>query len=283
MICQMINSQRDPFLKEKRVSLLEMVQNPSRKKKEDLEQWMFIDLIDPIQIRRNLLNYNNCHALIIEFDNKDRFQVTIEQFTARYKHLAWILHTTSSHTKALHKFRVILPLDVPTAYSTWHSRCVRDEMEQYFIGIDPSSFSNFQKIPALPANPDDYQYVVNQGAKFSYVMIKDNVEVRLKLDAERRAESDRWRESRCKSDTINYEAYKAKVDESMEELIGYLPTSANGNRYNSFCSVMGKMLNCRYPDGTEVYDASDVKNMLQFKYWDNSLEKALRSFSRRRR
>lgn len=283
MKCYMINSQYDAFLKQREVSLLEMCKNPSKKKKEDLEQWMFMDLVDPMVIRRNLLNYNNCHALIIEFDNKDRFQITIEQFTARYKNLAWILHTTSSHTKALHKFRVILPLDVPTAYSIWHSRCVRDEMQVYFQGIDPSSFSNFQKIPALPANPNDYQYVVNQGAKFSYAMIKDNVEARTNAENELNIERARLRALLPKDMSFNYEAYKAKVIENKEREFGGCGARETGDRYTTLCKYCGSLLSALYPDGEYIFDDSEVMMIINSECRDNRVTKTVRDLTRRRK
>lgn len=260
-----------------------MCRNPSTKSKENLEQWMFIDLIDPMIIRRNLTNYNNCFAIIIEFDNKDGAYVSIDDFKAKYAHLSWILHTTSSHTATQHKYRVILPLDEPTPYRVWHNYQVRAEMQVYFPGIDPSSFSNFQKIPAYPANKADYQYIVNHGKKFGYAMIRDAVIERVRIAKEAEAEREAKRKSAMQYESINYEAYKAKVDESMDSMIASLPRSSNGNRYTSFCSAIGSMLSAKYPDGNWIYDVDEVKTAISSVYWDDAINKAWKNFSNRRR
>lgn len=279
----MINSQRDPFLKERDLSLLEMCKNPSNKKKDDLPQWMFIDLIDPMQIRRNLLNYKNCHLLIIEFDNKYGKYVSIEAFAEKYKHLSWILHTTSSHTPEVHKFRVILPLDTPTAYSIWHYKTVQEEMQLLFEGIDPSSFSNFQKIPALPANPDDYRYIVNHGVKFSYSMIKDNVEARIEEENRQIAERARQRALRPKNESFNYEAYKAKVIENKEREFGGCGARETGDRYHTLCRYCGSLLNAKYPDGEYIFDDLEVKTIITAEHSDARVNKMVRDLTRRRK
>lgn len=283
MKCYIINSQYDAFLKPREVSLLAMCKNPSKKKKEDLEQWMFMDLIDPMVIRRNLLNYNNCHALIIEYDNKIGKYVSIESFCVKYKHLTWILHTSSSHTKALHKFRVILPLDIPTAYSTWHSHPVKAEMQVFFEGIDPSSVSNFQKIPALPANHDDYQCVVNQGVKFSYSMIEDNVKARINAENALSIERAKLRALRPKDMAFNYEAYKAKVIENKEREFGGCGVSETGDRYTTLCKYCGSLLSATYPDGEYIFDDSEVMMIITSEYRDSRVTKMVRDLTRKRK
>lgn len=282
MICQVIKSQRDPFLKEMDLSLLEMCAKPSNLKKEDLPQWMFIDLIDPLSIRRNLTNYKNCYAIIIEFDNKEGEYLSIEAFASKYSHLAWILHTTSSHTKDKHKYRVILPLDEPTPYAIWHDYDVREIMKEYFKGVDPSSFSNFQKIPALPANPEDYYYHVNKGARFSFLYIRDHVN-KLRFDNEQKHKLSRpIREDGIPS-AINYEAYKAKVVSSIEDKYAGCGTAETGHRYTDLTSYCGKLLSAKYPDGYYVFDDHEVMHIIKSECKDPAVIKMVKSLSRRRK
>lgn len=259
-----------------------MCQNPSKKKKEELPQWMFIDLIDPMKIRRNYLNYKDCHALIIEFDNKEGKYISIDAFAEKYKHLTWILHTTSSHTKALHKFRVILPLDVPTAYSTWHHAHVRAEMQVYFEGIDPSSFSNFQKIPSLPANPSEYEYRVNKGVKFSFSMIRDGVNSRDEMEKKIALERAKERSTRKLDDSINYQAYKAKVIENLTREFGGCGRVETGHRYTDLVKYCTKMINARYPDNQYIFEDHEVMGTILGECHDQAVSKMVRTFLRKR-
>lgn len=279
----MINSQKDPFLKSREVSLIDMCKNPSKKKKEDLEQWMFIDLIDPIQIRRNLLNYNKCHALIIEFDNKEGPYVSIDEFAKKYEHLEWILHTTSSHTAQVNKFRVILPLDVPVEYGTWRNVHVKEEMKLYFEGIDPSSFSNFQKIPAYPSNKSEYRYLLNRGVKFSYSMIRDAVLAR--VEEEKVKEQSRLQKiANIPIDReFNYEAYKEKVIDNLTKKYGGCGARETGHRYTDLCSYCGSMTNAKYPDGSYIFDDPEILSAIKQECNQPNVMKMARTFCRNRK
>lgn len=283
MIAQMIVNNKDNLLAERNVSIRDYLLNPCNKPKDEVPLWLFVSLFKDSPRRRSMLNYEAICAIIIEWDNKTSIDMTIEQFMDKYKHLAYALHTTSSHTKDRPKFRVILPLDMEYPYTAFKDRFVKEAMLEYFPGIDASCFSNFQKIPALPANPDDYFCAMQGGAKFGLAMVQERIaELELcdRLDQELKAS---MRASRPQLDTVNYEAYKAKVDESMESMIASLPSRENGNRYTSFCSAIGRMLNAKYPDGNWVYDAEEVKSSIKSAYWDNAIESAWRSFSRSRR
>ena len=278
MKCLVKESKYSKTLREGDINLLSFLQNPSKLPKPQLPLWRFITFKPGVRNAVDQTLYDTIHMLIVEFDTGTTIQA-VEAIASDY---SYAIHTTSNHSKSLHKFRLMLPLDRSYPEALWRDEHVKTAMREKFPALDRSCFVNFQCIPALPPNPNDYYYNVHNGRKFSYADIKSKVEEYDMIETLNKQLDDAFKTKR-QFENINYDAYKAKVDESSEDLIASLPTGANGNRYNSYCSAMGKLLNCKYPDGTEVYDADEVRNMLQFKYWDNSLEKALRSFSRRRR
>lgn len=163
------------------IKLLPFLQTPSNLPKEKLPLWRFITYkhgFDRLVINQD--NYDTIHMLIIEFDNGTTIQA-VEALASDY---SYAIHTTSNHSKNLHKFRLMLPLDKSYPEALWRDdKHVKQAMAKLFPALDESCFRNFQCIPALPSNPEDYYYNVNQGRKFSYSDIADIVNS-LKLDDE---------------------------------------------------------------------------------------------------
>lgn len=168
------------MLREGDIKLLPFLQNPSRLPKEKLPLWRFITYkpgFDRLAINQD--NYDTIHMLIIEFDKGTTIQA-VEALASDY---SYAIHTTSNHSQSLHKFRLMLPLDQSYPEVLWRDdKHVKQAMAMKFPALDESCFRNFQCIPALPANPADYYYNVNQGRKFSYSDIANIVE-ELKFDS----------------------------------------------------------------------------------------------------
>lgn len=283
MIAQMIPNNKDNLLAERNVSIRDYVLNPCNKPKDEVPLWLFVSLHKDAPRRRNMLNYDAIHAIIIEWDNKVSISMTIEQFEVKYKHLAYALHTTSSHTTARPKFRAILPLDMKYPYSMFHDRFVKEAMLEYFPGIDASCFSNFQKIPALPANPSEYQYRINQGAKFSYCLIKNKVEAKVNAEKEKNAERARLRALRPKDMSFNYDAYKQAALINITAEFAGCGRCKSGHRYSDLCSYAGKLINAKYPDATYIFDDAEVESIILHEYSDNNIKKMLNAFLRNRK
>lgn len=279
MKCLTIKDKFTTIVLEEDINLVQMLQNPIIGDKDKLPLWRFCTQKPDAHGRTND-QLATIHALLIEYDAGE---VTIDQFVEKYKEYAFALYTSPSHAPWKHKFRVILPLDQDYQFELWTCREVKCVMKQVFPTIDPTCFTNWQRIPGT-ANPEHYKYHINKGKKFSYSLIKDKVDeivLEEKLDREM-ACAFRLSSSQGNGE-VNREAYKAKVDQTTNALVRDLPSHENGSRYSEFCSVMGKLLNCKYPDGEYIYDKHSIKMLLSRVYWDHGLEKALTSFSRRRK
>ena len=262
------------------INLLHFIKNPSNKPKKELPLWRFITLKEGSERKANQEYYDTIHMLIVEFDHGVRIP-EIEQLASEY---SYALHTTSNHTQEEHRFRLMLPLDISYPESFWRLPLVKQAMQIKFPGLDKSCFINYQCIPALPANPSDYYYKIQGGRKFGYNEIAEIV-LRLEFDEEMERkflEASKPKRVYLEGEDTHFDRYKEKVDDSSDRLIASLPSHENGTRYHDFCSVIGKLLNCKYPDGEFIYDPEDIKMMLRTVYWDNAIEKAWRSFSRKR-
>lgn len=280
MIAQLIRTQYDNKLLECEVDIVTVLKNPVTASKTALMQWQFLKLKEGAPSIRCQDNYSTRHALILDIDKN----WTISAFEKEYSHLAFAIHTTSSHTPEINKFRVILPLDCEYPNELFRDTNVQHALREYFPGFDPSSLSNFHKLPVLPANPVDYYCNFNKGTRFSYSLIKARVdEIVMSEQLDRELDGAFCKSTLAGSGEVNKAAYKAKVDQTTNALVRGLPAHENGSRYQEFCSAMGTLLNNKYPDGEHIYDRYDIKTLLSQVYWDRSLDKALTSFARRRK
>lgn len=265
------------------INLLHFIKNPSDRPKKELPLWRFITLKEGAERRANQELYDTIHMLIVEFDNKNGAYTSIEKVEELAKDYSYAIHTTSSHTPAAHRFRLMLPLDISYPESFWRLRTVKDAMIRKFPGLDDTCFVNYQCIPALPANPSNYYYKIQNGRKFGYEEIREIVEaIEFDEEMDRKFNESLKPKRQFIEASTNYDRYKEVVDEKMEQLVQSLPRHDNGSRYSEFCSVMGTLLNSKYPDGEYIYGVTEVEHMLRSIYWDGNLAKALRSFSRRR-
>ena len=164
MIVQVIRNEYDNVLKQEDISLAVMLTHPLNMPKKKLPQWQFIQLIEGAPKVRNQDYYATRHALVLDIDKN----MSIAEFEDRYSHLAYALYTTSNHRVEGDRYRVILPLDVEYPNELFKFESVRYALQSYFPGFDPSSLSNFHKLPVLPPNPSDYYYAFNKGRKFSF-------------------------------------------------------------------------------------------------------------------
>lgn len=278
MKCLTIKDKWDTKVLEENVSLRDLLSSPIVGPKDKLPLWRFCTQIEGAKGRTND-QLESIHCLMVEYDSGE---VTVEEFIEKYSEYAFALYTSPSHSPVKHKFRVILPLDQPYEFALWSSREVKTAMLNVFPNIDPTCFTNWQRIPGCESL-ENYRYFLNSGKKFGFDVISKKVKDIIEEEKISREIDRAFRINRANSGEINKEAYKAKVDDSMNDIIRQLPSHKNGSRYIEFCSAMGKLLNAKYPDGQHIYSKDDVEHMLKRVYWDGDLAKALRSFARKRK
>lgn len=274
-----VKSQYDTLIREEDVNLLSLLSNPVSLPKDKIPQWIFANKVDG-EFKRKNSSIATVHCMQIEYD---KGEITVDEWVTRYSNYSFALYTSSGHTPNLHKFRVIIPLKESVEYSNFISRLSKNIMCEIFTGIDDSCFTNWQKIPALTlADPSFYKYVTNNGKKFDYIEeVWNKVEYIIQQEEQIKQMQDILNPKKTYN-TINYDAYKLKVDESMEDLISDIPSRENGGRYRAFVSVMGSMLSSKYPDGVEIYSIHDIRHMLRRVYWDSNLENTLKRLERGR-
>lgn len=119
----------------------ESIQHPaSFPSKESIPLWRFVTLngrpgrCDDI--------YTAVTAMTVEYDDGI---VTPEQFAEAHRDDVFMAYTTWSHTEEKPRFRVILPLKTPVAWGDY--KLIKNDLLALFPGCDPSSASNWQKIP----------------------------------------------------------------------------------------------------------------------------------------
>ena len=281
MICQTIQHNRDNVLVTLDLDILRVISDPLESSKDETPLWLFVDLLEGAKHKRDQLNYNNLHALIIEFDSG----LTIPEFEERYSYLEYYLHTTSSHSSEKHRFRVILPLDEPYPYQLFKHRFVKPCMVEYFKGLDPSCFSNFQKLPALPKVQSEYYYKYNSGIYFSYALIRHNVDTMIlkeQKEEERRIKLIEYRRANNPNHP-NLEKYKAKVVENIQSEIYSIPRTKCGHRYTDLVRVTGKMLAAKYPDGDHIFDLEEIEDLVLGHTNSSNVKKMIRDLERHRK
>jgi len=96
----------------------------------------------------------------LDFDD----DITIDQFTEKYKQYQFWLYTSSSHTEEHHKFRVIfkgsnLQYDFIEPIKR---RAFKLAIKKYFGPVDDKALGP-ERILALPRITPNYQYIINNG------------------------------------------------------------------------------------------------------------------------
>ena len=278
MICQTILNNYDNILLQYDVSITKMIKEPVALPKDEVPLWLFVTLKPNATTDRKQNNYDTIHTLIIEFDDG----TSIKDFQSKYAQYKYALHTTSSHKPEHNKFRVLLPLDKSYDYQLFKQQNVKQSLIQHFKGIDPSCFSNFQKIPALPSNPTDYYYYFNKGEiSFGYSEIECEVNKLKLIDISKQQMNDTLQSLKPQMKT-NIEAYKNKVWESVENDISKIPPTKNGNRYNNLVTLTAKMCNAKFPDGYNIFENYEIESTIKRVYWDNAIAKLVSTFIQNR-
>ena len=239
-------------VQELNVDLLKCLKEPANLPKDQLPLWRFITLKDGAPLRAINVNYDTIHALILEFDKG----VSIEGVQKLIQKYSYAMHTTSSHTKEHNRFRVILPLDGPYPEPFWTRKNVVKAMVKLIPGLDDSCFRNYQCIPVLPANPDDYFYEIHSGTRFNFGEIINEVHRLDEIDAFDQLWFDLKLEERNRNRKEEYE-YVFDIENYIEEfVIGRLDSVDwfnPGDRDNSLISFCGKWKTKCKNEGISTY------------------------------
>lgn len=158
----MIDNQFDNILSDMDVNIMQHVRNPLDIPKVELPQWIFATRKEGCRIR-TATSYDKVHALILDYDH----DITIDEWERDNSEYAYVLHTSSGHSKNTNKFKCIIPIKDPIEYSVLNTKCVLDAFMIKFPNIDMSSNRNTQKLPSFPNIKTDYYYSTNTGKKFS--------------------------------------------------------------------------------------------------------------------
>ena len=279
MKCLTIRSQFDNRLVDEDINLVHLLSNPCTLPKDQVPQWLFASRKEGC-FRRCNESIADVHCLVVEYDKG----ITIAEWEQQFSHYAYALHTTSSHTLALNKFRCILPMAMPIPFELLKSRESKMVLKEIFGNIDPSCVVNFQKIPALPANPSDYYSNVNKGRKFNYV---DEVapgisRITMNEEIEKQFQYSQ-RQKYIQREGTNLEAYKAKVLENKEREFGGCGARETGDRYTTLCRYCGSLLHSIYPTGDYIFDDSEVMAIITSECRDSRVIKMVRDLIRRRK
>jgi hypothetical protein len=166
----------------------------------------------------------------------------------------------------------------------WRLSNVKQAMKELFPALDITCFVNFQKIPAVPANPIDYVYHVNRGERFSYDVIDSRVkelDTTEELDAKL---NDSIKKSNKRTfENNNLEAYKNTALANVRREYQGCGQAETGDRYLRMCSYTGKLLSMQYPDGNHMLTHEEVRSIIKCEYWDVRIAKMVRSFCTRRK
>jgi hypothetical protein len=104
-------------------------------------------------------NSGNANAIVLDYDNGYSINEFQDQFRNKFK---YYLHTSFSHTAEKHKFRVIIPLEMPFLMSS----TARTFLLEYFPNIDPTCL-NYRGFYAPGLTPgSNYYYQCNNNVPF---------------------------------------------------------------------------------------------------------------------
>lgn len=137
--------------------------------KQDCSAWSFLSTIDCKTYLQKEHKVSAVNALIIDYDSPE---MSIEKAKDIFKKYKFYLYTTWSHlTKNnIHKFRVILPLDIPCLYEEYVK--YRPAFKKHFSYADKTTFDRSRKM-FMPYCSDNYEYFINEGELYSLNAIKE--------------------------------------------------------------------------------------------------------------
>jgi Zn ribbon nucleic-acid-binding protein len=261
------------------VNIVDFVKNPSLLPKKDLPLWRFCELKDDAPLIANQLNYTVTRMIILEFDHS----VSIQDVENRASKYTYALHTTSNHTNQSHRFRLMLPLDKDYPDELWRSRYVKIAMLGLFPGLDATCFVNYQCIPALPNNPQDYYCSFNNGIRFGYDCISEKV-IEMEFDDQL---AEAWTVAHRKTFNLTDESkqkYHDIVLESLQRKYGGCGSSQTGHRYSDLCSYAGALCNAKDKLTDDwVFNKIEIEQLIKCEYWDTAIAKMVRAFLSRRK
>ena len=185
------------------------------------------------------------YALTLEYDGT----LPIERFVSCYKHLRFLLFTTSSHTPERHKYRVIIWMERPV------KQCVlvanRHILLDYFPEHDPMSVSVWQSFPNRLNS--DYQWRVNPGMDYDWDMVVERAEIKGLIERAPGTKATVQLKLNCLGTplgTSRPDLYKQILDKEFVSSLSAIPQyQTGGRRYAKFFSLI-----CRLRDATVGYD-----------------------------
>jgi len=137
--------------------IIHMIKNPMKTCKDYCKYIFPCDFTPPCERKQQYAK--TVYFQILDIDNKD---CTVDIHTAieKLKHWQFALHTSSSHTKTHHKFRVYLPLSKAIKAKDFYSKTVQNVFKKLFNWCDASAF-RFIGFYAPNETSEDYYYHIN--------------------------------------------------------------------------------------------------------------------------
>lgn len=138
----------------------------------EIQLWSFYTLIDsPVcgefgYPRGIADNVKDVVCMQIDFDGGR----TMQSFAKEFKDYKWGLYTSKSHSSALHKFRVVMPLETPIARELFSNKKSKEWLMEIFSGCDKTTFDRWrkQRVPYVtPESVHGYKSHINDGKLFS--------------------------------------------------------------------------------------------------------------------
>lgn len=273
MICQIIKNRFDNILQQYDLAVSEAIKTPVNVKKEDCPLWKFVTIKEN---KRSSENYDKILALELDFDGT----VSIKEFEEKYKKFEFFLYTTSSHSSVNNKFRVIVPLAFPVVFSIYQDRIMKECLVRFFEGIDKSCFANFHNVPNKPQTEgEQYYYKINLGEKFSFELLRKEY----KRIQRKEQHKQMMKPEQPKNMTEHQRnCYKNAALVNLKKELSEIPAYKNGSRYNSLCSVTGKMCSAKYPEGEFLFELVEIKEWILGHTHDRRVESMIESLYRKR-
>lgn len=224
-------------------------------------------------------NYGTRCAIILDYDKNVQIEEFISEFGNKFR---YYLHTSWSHSKELHKFRVIIPVKEPFDKTDEFVRGVKS----MFNGVDTCT-SDCRGFYA-PINRGEYRYHISTGPVLTMPEILGDHMKEPVVD-----EFDRmWDEAQNQNTfirTVEYseeaaEAYKNKVMESMESDLNSVSRQESGDRYTELRRIQWKMFQKRNPTTREfVFEEEEIRRLILSHTDDQRIRKLLKSSARKRK
>lgn len=240
--------------------------------KQDLPQWQAIELLPEKRTRRQE-NYAYVHAVFLDYDGHLSLSDFMSAYNGRY---IYYLYTSSSHTDAVNKFRVIVPLVEPIPWDVYHHRVTREYLTDLFDIQDTSCFANWHKVPTIPTTLGvQYRYSVNtdgetldlvaRGGRSTTeaVELAHRHEVAAAEDAARKAHHAAKAATSKRSGAVGRARYKAGATRNITAKLLAISSTATGDRYLTLRKIIASAAMAEYADGSGyMFDAQDVEDML---------------------